>query len=243
MRRLTMILAASAVFASAAATASAQMDLSKLPPTPAEMHEKLSGAASSLAECVEIAEEETGGVASDATRLEIEPSIVIVTVYTTQSRHSVHVDSRTGEVVAKETAQRFPGFAIPEGVDMQETDSGLMYFVLEEGDGPSPSGSNATVEVNYAGYLVDGTKFDSSYDRGQTIQFPLNRVISGWTEGVGMMKAGGKRKLVIPAELGYGARGAGGTIPPNAMLVFDVELVSVVRDPDAESGGADGGGE
>jgi FKBP-type peptidyl-prolyl cis-trans isomerase len=81
--------------------------------------------------------------------------------------------------------------------------------------------------VHYTGWLVDGKKFDSSVDRGETISFLLNRVIDGWTEGVGSMKVGGKRKLIIPAHIGYGDRGgAGGAIPPGATLVFDIELVS-----------------
>ena len=106
------------------------------------------------------------------------------------------------------------------------TDSGLQYKVLQEGTGRQPAASD-TVEVHYVGTLVDGTKFDSSRDRGETIEFPLNGVIAGWTEGVQLMKEGARYEFTIPSELGYGARGAGGVIPPNATLIFDVELVAV----------------
>jgi FKBP-type peptidyl-prolyl cis-trans isomerase len=106
------------------------------------------------------------------------------------------------------------------------TDTGLMYRVEREGEGASPDG-NDMVEVHYAGRLVDGTPFDSSYDRGETIEFPLDRVIPGWTEGLQYMQVGSKYQFVIPPELGYGSRGAGDVIPPNAVLVFDVELFNV----------------
>lgn len=111
-----------------------------------------------------------------------------------------------------------------EGVKV--TPSGLQYRVLREGKGRSP-GANDTVEVHYKGTLINGKVFDSSYKRGQSISFPLNRVISGWTEGLQLMKEGAKYELVIPAKLGYGERGAGDVIPPNATLVFDVELLKV----------------
>jgi peptidylprolyl isomerase len=108
------------------------------------------------------------------------------------------------------------------------TPSGLKYKDLVPGTGESPT-KGQTVEVHYTGTLTDGSKFDSSRDRGQTFKFPIGtgRVIPGWDEGVGMMKVGGRRELVIPPELGYGASGAGGVIPPNATLIFDVELISV----------------
>jgi peptidylprolyl isomerase len=107
------------------------------------------------------------------------------------------------------------------------TASGLKYIELEEGTGAIPQ-TGQTVEVHYTGTLTDGTKFDSSRDRNQTFKFKIGtgQVIKGWDEGVISMKVGGRRQLIIPSELGYGARGAGGVIPPNSTLIFDVELIS-----------------
>lgn len=106
------------------------------------------------------------------------------------------------------------------------TASGLRYIVEKEGTGASPLATNQ-VTVHYTGTLLDGKKFDSSVDRGQPATFPLNQVIPGWTEGLQLMKVGGKTKFIIPPGLGYGANGAGGVIPPNAWLIFDVELLDV----------------
>ncbi len=110
--------------------------------------------------------------------------------------------------------------------DVKVTATGLQYRVLKAGTGRKPSSSDA-VEVHYKGSLINGTVFDSSYKRGQSISFPLNRVIAGWTEGLQLMKEGAKYELVIPASLGYGAKGAGRAIPPNATLVFVVELLKI----------------
>lgn len=109
-----------------------------------------------------------------------------------------------------------------------KTDSGLYYKIIQEGSGAQAE-AGKTVAVHYKGMLADGRKFDSSYDRGNPIEFPLGRgqVIPGWDEGIQLLKVGDKARLVIPAELGYGSRGAGGVIPPNATLVFDVELMAV----------------
>jgi FKBP-type peptidyl-prolyl cis-trans isomerase len=110
-----------------------------------------------------------------------------------------------------------------EGV--KTTSSGLQYKVLQEGDGERPTAKN-TVEVHYEGCLVTGDVFDSSYQRGKTISFPLKSVIAGWTEGLQLMKAGSIYEFCIPHDLGYGERGYPPVIPPKSTLIFKVELVS-----------------
>ncbi|BAN34189.1 FKBP-type peptidyl-prolyl cis-trans isomerase [Sulfuricella denitrificans skB26] len=108
------------------------------------------------------------------------------------------------------------------------TDSGLVFLSLHDGDGASPAASDS-VKVHYKGTLPDGKEFDSSYKRGQPAEFPLNRVIKCWTEGVQRMKVGGKAKLVCPPAIAYGERGVGGLIPPNSTLLFEIELLGITR--------------
>lgn len=122
-----------------------------------------------------------------------------------------------GQAFLAENAQR---------AEVEVTESGLQYEVLREGDGPRPQATD-TVTVHYRGTLLDGTQFDSSYDRGEPISFALNRVIAGWTEALQLVPVGSHVKLYIPGHLAYGERGAGGDIGPNATLVFEVELLGI----------------
>ncbi len=126
-------------------------------------------------------------------------------------------ENEAGNAFLKENAAR-------EGVKV--TDSGLQYEVVTQGDGAKPKATD-TVEVHYAGTLTDGTEFDSSYSRGEPIEFPLDGVIPGWTEGVQLMSVGSKYRFVIPYDLAYGERGSPPAIPPKATLVFIVELLSI----------------
>ena len=109
-----------------------------------------------------------------------------------------------------------------------KTESGLYYKIIQKGDGVKPT-SGQTVSVHYKGMLPEGTTFDSSYDRGTPIDFPvgMGHVIAGWDEGIMLLNKGDKARFVIPSDLGYGAQGAGGVIPPNATLIFDVELMDI----------------
>jgi len=138
------------------------------------------------------------------------------------------LQERTNSIVdrVKKDGEEFTANFLDCNEEAVKTDSGLIYCPMIEGDGDQPELSN-TVEVHYHGTLTDGTVFDSSVDRGQTISFPLGGVIKGWQEGLAMMKVGGKATLVIPADLGYGDAGSGDTIPPGATLKFEVELFKV----------------
>lgn len=132
--------------------------------------------------------------------------------------------SKKGEANQKKGVDFLAANEKKEGV--KKTASGLQYKVIKEGNGKKPSATDQ-VTVHYTGTLIDGTKFDSSVDRGQPATFGLNQVIPGWTEGLQLMSEGSKYMLYIPSELGYGANGAGGSIGPNEVLVFEVELIKI----------------
>lgn len=112
---------------------------------------------------------------------------------------------------------------------VKTTESGLQYIEVEEGKGATPSATDV-VRTHYRGTLIDGTEFDSSYARGEPVEFPVNEVIQGWTEALQLMQVGDKWKLFIPSQLAYKENGAGQDIPPHATLIFDIELLDIVKD-------------
>ena len=134
--------------------------------------------------------------------------------------------SREKRLVAEKEAKRAELDKLAAGFD--ETSSGLRYKIIQKGSGTKAE-KGKKVSVHYKGQLADGTVFDSSYKRNQPLDFQVGvgQVISGWDEGIGLLQVGDKARLVIPSDLGYGSRGAGGVIPPNATLIFDVELMDV----------------
>ena len=151
-------------------------------------------------------------------------AVLMATALTACAGNAVDKSTNAGQALGSN-----PGTAPAlkdQGGKSQTLASGLVYQSLKEGTGASPKATD-TVRVHYHGTLADGKVFDSSVQRGQPAEFPLNRVIPCWTEGVQMMKVGGKAKLTCPPQIAYGARGAAGVIPPNATLTFEVELLGI----------------
>jgi FKBP-type peptidyl-prolyl cis-trans isomerase FklB len=222
---LRPLIALSALGLAAAATVPGLLegDFETLPPPANEVYAKLTASTTSLAEAVTKVEEATSGRVSSAA-IDTTAGVLSMDVYTSQEHLEVVADL-SGTVTSKTVIPRFPGD--PVSGDWTETDTGLRYTDLVEGTGAMPPSSTSRVKVHYSGWFVNGKSFDSSVDRGRPAEFPLNGVIAGWTEGVGSMKVGGKRKLIIPYDLGYGERGGRG-IPPRATLIFDVELLEIL---------------
>jgi FKBP-type peptidyl-prolyl cis-trans isomerase len=165
------------------------------------------------------------GMAGDEPRMTQDEMAAEVQAY----QEKAQTEQQAVQAVAAEAniaagAEYLANNATQEGVVV--TESGLQYQVVEAGEGAIP-GPEDTVEVHYRGTLIDGTEFDSSYSRGQTVSFGVGQVIAGWTEALQLMPVGSTWKLTIPADLAYGAGGAGGAIGPNSTLLFDVELIAI----------------
>ncbi|HPQ41550.1 MAG TPA: FKBP-type peptidyl-prolyl cis-trans isomerase [bacterium] len=137
-----------------------------------------------------------------------------------KKQEAAETNKEEGEKFLKENAEK-------KGVKV--TESGLQYEILTEGTGATPKATDQ-VKVHYRGTLIDGTEFDSSYSRGEPVTFGVDKVIPGWTEALQLMKEGAKWRLYIPSDLAYGNRGAGQSIGPNATLIFDVELLEIVKE-------------
>ena len=225
MRTLLVAALGALGLGAAAVSMAPATDYTNIPPDAAEVQKALEAKKLSLSKALAAAEAKTGGLATSA-QLNLDTGAVEVTCYAGGKAHKLSVDGASFEVKSDVEVPpfQFPGDAVSG--KPQKTASGLQYFELKEGTGDSPL-PTSQVKVHYTGWTLDGKKFDSSVDRNQPATFGLNQVIKGWTEGVGSMKVGGKRKLVIPAALGYGDRGAGGVIPPGATLIFEVELLKV----------------
>lgn len=158
----------------------------------------------------QLSESEAGGILQElSTRLEV--------ASVERRKTDSEKNKQQGEAYRTENAKK---------TGVQTTASGLQYEVLQSSDGPKPKATDR-VRVHYRGTLIDGKEFDSSYNSGQPVTFPLNRVISGWTEALQLMPVGSKYRIVLPPELGYGARGAPPDIGPDATLIFEVELLGI----------------
>ena len=204
-------------------------DFATIPASAAEMAQQIAASKITLAQAVAAATQSAGGVAGSAQIAGPKgaPSYEVA-VFADGKSFLVVVDGLTGAVSSKTEVSRFPGD--PTKGEWVESATGLKSFELRAGTGEKPSSPTAIVKVHYTGWLLDGRKFDSSYDRNAPATFALNRVIRGWTEGVGDMRVGEKRKLIVPPSLAYGDQPPPRTvIPPRATLVFDVELLEIVK--------------
>ena len=201
-------------------------DFTTIPPDPLVVTKELERLPIGLAKAIEIAQQDVGGLAISA-RLdrEAEPAVIAVEVYSSTCLSRVHVDAHSGKIAARQDIPRFAGE--PVSGNWTELPSGLKYYELRVGQGASPVSPKNPTTLIYTGWLVDGTKFDSTVDHGPPMVIGLNKLVKGLEEGVMGMKVGGKRKLILPYDLAYGMGGKPPQIPPKATLIFDVELVAL----------------
>ncbi|MFN0241738.1 MAG: FKBP-type peptidyl-prolyl cis-trans isomerase [Planctomycetota bacterium] len=201
-------------------------DYTTIPPSPDVVEKQLGEAKLTLAQAIEAACKDAGGRAGSAEmKFEGGKAVAQVRVYAGGKAWNCSVDTASGAITKSEHSVWSGDPVTGEWIT---TPSGLRYTDLRPGTGARPGGPQTQVKVHYTGWLLDGTEFDSSVKRNQPATFFLNGVIAGWTEGVGSMQVGGKRKLCIPYALAYGASGRP-PIPPKATLVFDVELLEITK--------------
>lgn len=213
------------LFTSTANTAGDVVDLTKIPPTASEVNAQLKAAPLMLSGAIKAAEDATGGLAKSASIQFTDGSMqAVIVCYTGSEGRRITVDAN-GAVIDNQPQPRFPG-AMVEGDPDMTTEGGVLVWNIAEGDGKEVR-AGSLLTVNFAGFLADGTQWINSEDQGGAATVSSDEVFPGWSEGMEGMKVGGKRKLVIPGPLAFGDEGAGGAIPPNAVIIMDVELVDV----------------
>lgn len=214
----------------ASATLAANVDYSALPPSPSELFMQARSCAISLPRAIEIAQEASGGRVIGV-EMRTGGGGYVLDAVDRETRWSIVVDGKTGAVMSTTEVPSLPGEPVKgEWVTLP---SGVRYATISEGEGEALQGVGV-VTANYTGWLVDGKMFDTTdKPNGQPLVYPLQQLIPGWREGFQGVKPGGKRKIIIPGHMAYGKAGRPGLIPPNAMLIFDVELLKF--EPDAAS--------
>ena len=230
MKRLTAAMTGLMMTALACAMMTPQgeeADYSRIPPDPVEVERQLLAFPMSLTEAIDIAQEVVGGYAISAMiRMDRDIPVVEVVAFAEGRKQVLVIDASAGVVAERRDVPRFPGE--PVTGNWIERESGLKYYELKVGEGAQPTGDDATVKMEFTAWFVDGRKLDSSADRGTPITTQVNRLLKGWSEGIRDMREGGKRKLIIPADLAFGEAGNPPMIPPKATMIIDLELVEVV---------------
>ncbi|UCD76770.1 MAG: FKBP-type peptidyl-prolyl cis-trans isomerase [Phycisphaerales bacterium] len=210
-----------------AAQLAGEVDYATLPPHPAEVSVQLQGCSLTLADAIAAAEKAVQGkAASAAFNLKEEPPVVEVLIYTDHDAWNLVVDPETGLIRSTTEVPRFPGEPVYDDWDI--TESGLKYYDMHVAGGDQYPAQDSLLQMHFTGWLVDRSEIPgwNSHKQGEPLTIPRTAIFLGWSEGVGDMTPGSKRKLIIPAELGFGERGGRG-VPPNATIIMDVELIAI----------------
>lgn len=200
-------------------------DYTTLPPHPSEVQKQLENTKVTLTQAIETARNDVNGVAKSANvNLNAEPPTIEVVVYADDTAHRITVHAETGEIIDRGIIPRLPGEAV--GEDWIELESGVRYIDIKAGEGPAVANARQVVQMHLTGWLVDGREFADTHDL-EPVSAPLQALFPGVVEGVMGMQVGGKRKLILPPDLAFGAAGQPPQIPANATLIFDVELLDI----------------